>query len=178
MTQWLATTVYDRTNDTVLQVLDMTDPLPTNYSAEDFLKVFDLALEVDFVPGYQNSTQYQNLEYLAVWFVPSATYDVDYSKLLQLNQFIATPIQVLNYQFLQTPGIPLIVPPENLNKTGDLVKPRYQVRAFRIGLTLGANLTCLILLLCRGFSRISPMVCCRPRGLYLGGAIADQHTVP
>jgi len=169
----MATTVYDRTNDTILQVLDLTNPLPTNYSAEDFLKVFDLALEVDFVPGYLNSTQYQNLEYLAVWFVPSATYDVDYAKLLQLNQFIATPIQVFNYQFLQTPGISLIVPPENLNKTGDLVKPRYQVNVVKLGLTLGVNLTCIILLFCRRFSRVGPVVYYRPRGLYLGGPIAD-----
>jgi len=177
VTGWQATTVYDRTNDTILQVLDLTNPLPTNYSAEDFLKVFDLALEIDFAPGFLNSTQYQNLEYLAVWFVPSANYDVDYAKLLQLNQFIATPIQVFNYQFFQSPGIPLIVPLENLNKTGDLAKPRYQVKVFKPGLTLGVNLSCVIFLLCSGFSRIGPVVCCRPRRLYLGGAITDEYTI-
>ena len=74
-----------------------------------------------------NSQQYQNLEYLAGWFVPSAKYDVDYAKSLQLKEFIATPILVFNYQFLQTPGIAPVLPIGNLNKTRLFVKPRYQV---------------------------------------------------
>lgn len=175
--QWLATIVYDQTNDTILQILDFNNPVLTNYSMDDFLKSFDLALNIDFGLSFLNSTQYQNFEYLVIWFINDPGYDVNYIKQLQLHQFIVTSILVFNYQFLKSLGIPSFLPFTNLNKSDNLMEPRYQIEALKLKLTLGINLTGLILVLCHSCNSIHLLVYHDPSVFHVDGMTTKSHAL-
>jgi hypothetical protein len=156
ITQRIATTVYDISNTTILRILDLGDATSTNFTASDFFKAFNVAIGVSLEPGFLNSTQYQMLEYLSVYFTPAPGVNVAYDKILQLKQFIATPVLVYNNQFLDMPGD---LPSDNLNKKGDVVIPSYQVMITEIMLIEGNYFCCVFLGLCRRRRRCNCMVC-------------------
>jgi hypothetical protein len=125
----LATAVYDRTNFTILDVLDLSDPLPTNYTAAEFFNIFDLALKFDArsTDSYLY-TAFQFLNYLTQFLAVrqgASRASLNFEGTLPLRQLIAVPILVFNNQFMeQASGV---LPSQNRNRTASLVNPGYQV---------------------------------------------------
>ena len=122
-----ATTVFDRSNLTIIDILDLSDPTPTNYTADDFFAFYDLFLMVNETePFYNITAQYSLLTILMAvingngenWF------DIgDVSGVSSLQQLLATIPLIFNSAFW---GFPLS---SNLNmgKSVALAVPGYRV---------------------------------------------------
>jgi hypothetical protein len=129
ITEYTATTVYDRTNFTILDVTEMSNPTPVSYSPGDFFAVFDHALAVSLLDG-TNAIDVQFLFYLTPlleWAQKNAIND--YRQLELLRQFMTVPLLVYTNQFMNAPDSKqLPVPLENQNRSAALVTVGYQVR--------------------------------------------------
>src|SRR5436309_3423328 len=57
-----ASTVFGRTNYTILDVIDLSDPIPVNYTAEDFFTFYDVIFQFNSSqPDFYLTTQFQFL---------------------------------------------------------------------------------------------------------------------
>lgn len=85
-----------------MDILDISDPIPTAYTPDQFFQIFDRVLEVEVTSP--KSTNAQFFSYIA-WMQGSeeqVTGPGDYLGTRVLRQFIATAILVYNDQFMRT----------------------------------------------------------------------------
>lgn len=95
ISQRRATTVFDRSNFTITELISLSDPTPTNYTPEDFFHFYKIIFAVDEnQTNYTATIQFLFLFTVASFLVQQATESA--ADLLRLQQFLATPILVFN----------------------------------------------------------------------------------
>jgi len=122
-----ATTVFDRSNLTILDILNISDPTPTSYTTNDFFAFYDILFAVNETePFYNVTAQFSIITILLSvingngenWF------DIgDVGGVLSLQQVLATIPLIFNSAFWQ------LSLPSNLNmgQSIGLAIPRYKV---------------------------------------------------
>jgi hypothetical protein len=132
ITRRLATTVYDYRNQSILGLTNLTDPTPTNYTAIDFIDIFEVvltlpsgALEQDTVVG-----TFLNIMYNQISAPPASSTEVCWaqqaggtSSLSGLFQAIALPITLIGVD-------PETIPADNQYITASFARPYFRVSAF------------------------------------------------
>jgi hypothetical protein len=96
-----AQTVYNRYNFTIIDILNLSDPIPTNYTPADFFPIYDSIFEIN--PNQVNfftSTQYMFLTAINT-FLGTNTDTENQSggiddRSHRLQDFLATPIFLFN----------------------------------------------------------------------------------
>jgi hypothetical protein len=125
-----ATTIFDRSNYTILEITDLTDPVPTSYSPADLFGFYDLLLNVNETKqNWQYTTQFSLLFSLASYLHINQDNQLDSggeSRQLQLQAFLATPFAVFNDASFVLPDT---VPddPSIMGKQVGLAVPGYRV---------------------------------------------------
>lgn len=113
ISQRVATTVFSRINNTILDVYDVGPPQATNYSPNDFFPIFDMAT------NYSVTTTGLDYMFYLAGQVPG---DTPYDTQMSLMQFIAVPVGI--FHIVQWG---LNYPEANLNSTAILSIPAYRV---------------------------------------------------
>jgi hypothetical protein len=121
-----ASTVFNRFNFTIMDVIDVSDATPTDYEPEDFFLFYEIIFQV-------NETEpnaYSTVQYLFLTSVVSFLrdeYDAQEgngggSRLARLQEFLTVPIVVFNN--VVYPGGPI---PDNMGKTVTMATSSYRV---------------------------------------------------
>jgi hypothetical protein len=128
ITKRRSTTVFNRYNYTILEVLNVSEEWEaTNYTADDFFPIFDAVFSVDInQPGWNNSVEYQFLR--ASWSYLSSRINTQEATgadegITKLRQLFAVPI--LDFNNLVFVGGPI---PDDLGKTITLANVSYRIR--------------------------------------------------
>jgi hypothetical protein len=126
ITKRRASTVLDRYNSTILDVLNFDDGEPVNYGPEDFFPIFDAVFTVNLAePGWNISTQLAFLTKTWGYFSSRVDYTLQTASddgLTKLRSLFAVP--VLRFNNAQYGG-PL--PNDLSNSTVSLAKVSYRV---------------------------------------------------
>lgn len=124
VSQRRASAVFDRFNFTITDVIDLSGPVPTNYTAKDFFTFFDIVLALNQTDAnWWKTTQYLFLLGIQTYLgdptsVQNGTGSDD--RLSRLQEFMATPIFLFN-NFVY--GGPV----EGLGRSATLAIPSYRV---------------------------------------------------
>src|SRR5271154_2813159 len=100
-----ATTVFDRSNLTIIDILSISDPTPTNYTTDDFFAFYDILFAVNETePLYNVTTQYSLVTIL--WAIVNANgqnrFDIgNVTPVSSLQQLLATIPLVFNSMLWQ-----------------------------------------------------------------------------
>lgn len=118
-----ASTVFDRSNFTILDILDFSDPIPTSYGPEDYFLFYDVIFAVNTtLESYQQTIQYLFLDTVSSFLRndnEDSQLEID-ARLLKLQEFLATPIAVFN-------TVQWGLPTPNLGNSTTLAIPSYRV---------------------------------------------------
>jgi len=124
-----ATTVFDRSNLTIIDIHNISDPTPTNYTADDFFAFYDILFAVNETePFYNVTTQYSLVTIL--WAIVNANgqnrFDIgNVTPVSSLQQLLATIPLVFNSMLWQfSESFPSNL---NLGKSIALAIPTYRV---------------------------------------------------
>jgi hypothetical protein len=127
-----ATTVFDRSNLTIIDILSISDPTPTNYTTDDFFTFYDILFAVDETEAfYQLTTQYSLVSIL--WAILNTNANLvgqnwldigDVTPVPAFQQLLATIPLVFNSMYWQFPGNFANL---NLGKSIALAIPSYRV---------------------------------------------------
>jgi hypothetical protein len=111
-------TVFNRFNFTIMDIIKLSEAIPTNYTTNDFFTFFDIIFALNQSDAnYWETVQYSFL--LAIQtYIGNSRNRTDSDNLLQ--EFMATPIVLFNN--LMYGG-----PVEGLGKTATLAVPGYRV---------------------------------------------------
>ena len=117
-----ASTVYDRSNFTIMEILDFSDPVSTSYTPEDFFLFYEIIFKLNTDDIYYNKTiQFLFLSTVASFLRNEVNSQVEINaRLLRLQEFLATPVAVFNNVMWQ-------VYTPNLGKSVTLAIPSYRV---------------------------------------------------
>ena len=99
ITQRNATTVYATSNYTILDVYDLSEASPTNFTAAMFLQVFDSVFSISNATPSINSDFNSMIQLGSVSF-PSNDSVIDVQLVTHLERIIALPVSVYNDNFL------------------------------------------------------------------------------
>jgi len=95
-----ASTVFDRFNFTITDVIDLSDPTATNYTAQDFFAFYDIIFNIDQTQtNWPQSIQYMFLLGVAIFLSdpnPIQNQTGGDDRLSRLEEFLATPIFLFN----------------------------------------------------------------------------------
>jgi len=119
-----ASAVFNRFNFTITDVIDLSDPTPTDYAADDFFVFY----EIIFAVNESNINSFQSTQYLFLTSVASYLRDeVDTQletgtddRLSRLQEFLAVPVVLFN-------NINYGGPTFNMGKSVTLATPSYRV---------------------------------------------------
>jgi len=120
-----------RFNFTILDVIDYSDPVPTNYTAADFFIFYESIFNVDSTqPNYGASVEYMFL--IGIHSYLTETADTQNGtgsddRLLRLQDFLATPIILFNNAVYGGDN-------PDMGKSATLASPSYRVTSSLIGL--------------------------------------------
>jgi hypothetical protein len=114
-----ASTVFDRSNFTITDIISLSDPKPTNYTAEDFFHFYGIVFAVDEnQTDYTSTIQFLFLYSIASFLIEQVTESaVD---LARLRQFLATPLLIFNNGAYGGPTF-------DMGKSVSLAIPSYRV---------------------------------------------------
>src|SRR5205814_5551394 len=123
ISQRRASTVFDRFNFTITDIIKFSDPTPTNYTAQEFFTLIDIVLGVPKNPYLGQSIQY--LFVLAIESYLGDPTDVQNGtgsddRIARLQEFMATPVLLFNNAVYGGPTL-------DMGKTATLAIPSYQV---------------------------------------------------
>jgi hypothetical protein len=127
VSQRRASAVFDRFNFTIIDIIDFSEPISTNYTAEDYFTFFDIVFALNETDAnWWKTTQYLFLLGIQTYLgnptsVQNGTGSDD--RLSRLQEFMATPIFLFN-NFVY--GGPV----EGLGKSATLAIPGYRVHLF------------------------------------------------
>ena len=127
VTQRRATTIYSRSDFTIIDVIDLSDPSPVDYTPEEFFAFYEIIFNVDVnQTNWEFSTQFSFLESVA-----SLLTDVDETIQsgggniqLRLQGFLACPLAVFNSAVLGPVNSELI---GQMGKSLAFTSPSYRV---------------------------------------------------
>jgi hypothetical protein len=122
-----ATTIFDRSNLTIMDVVDLSPPIPTNYTAEDFFFFYDIIFATNQnQSNFSTTAQYLLLTTVAS-FINLTLTDTTFgfqATSSKLQQLLATPLLVYNYAEWGP------APTTNMGKSMGLAIPSYRVSAW------------------------------------------------
>jgi hypothetical protein len=119
-----ASTVFNRFNATIIDIIDLSDPTPTSYGPNDFFPFYDIIFSINqSQPDWMFSTQYLFLTSLASYLRDNV--DVQLStgnddRLSRLQEFLSVPIVVFNNVVYKGPTV-------NMGQSATLVSTSYRV---------------------------------------------------
>ena len=122
-----ASAVFDRFNFTITDIIDFSDPVPTNYTADDFFTFYDIV----FALNETEDNWWKTTPYLFILGIQSYLEDVSSvqngtgsdDRLSRLQEFLATPIFIFN-GFVYGGDV------DGLGKSATLAIPSYRVCLF------------------------------------------------
>jgi hypothetical protein len=123
-----ATTIFDRFNFTILDIVDMSAPNPVLYTPEDLFPFYEIIFAIDETqPNWFATTQMLFLTSLTSFLrydsdTETATGSID--QISRLQEFMAVPMAVFNDVIY---GVGL---PPNMGTTVTLAIPSYRVPHF------------------------------------------------
>lgn len=124
ISQRCASTVFDRFNFTIIDIIDFTDPIPTVYTAEDFFTFYEVLLNFDeSQPNWGASVQYMFLLGINSYLGSDTSTENGTGsdeQLSRLQEFLAAPIFLFN-------NVNYGGPTPGLNGTASLAVPSYRV---------------------------------------------------
>ena len=95
-----ASTVFDRFNFTITDIINFSDPTPTNYTAQDFFTFYEIIFHVDQTQvNWPQTTQYMFLLGISVFLgdpTPTQNGTGSDDRMSRLEEFLATPIFLFN----------------------------------------------------------------------------------
>ena len=102
-----ATTVFNRSNYTILDVTDLSTPTPTNFTADDLFGFYDVIMNVNLTEtNWQTSSAFGILRGLANFLHRNQDNELDSgggSRQLRLQAYLSTPFAVFNNAWLGLP---------------------------------------------------------------------------
>ena len=117
-----ASTVFDRSNFTILDIVDFSDPIPSAHTPDDYFLFYEVVFAVNTNLHYYNQTiQYWFLDVVSSYLRDEIDSQLDVNEhILKLQEFLATPFAIFNNVLwgIATP---------NLGKTVTLAIPSYRV---------------------------------------------------
>ena len=118
-----ASTVFDRSNFTILDIVDFSNPIPTTHTPDDYFLFYEVIFAVNTsVDHYNQTIQYLFLDTVSSYLRNEVNSQININEhLLKLQEFLATPIAIFNNVMwgIATP---------NLGKSVTLAIPSYRVR--------------------------------------------------
>ena len=129
-----ASTVFDRTNLTIVDVVDMSEPVPVSYQPEDLFGFYNRIFAIDTnSTNWNTSTPFNLLLTLSSYLQPSSAKHIDPFGLQQvrLQEILATPLVIYNDGWL---GKNISIP--DMGKSLALAIPSYRV--IKLSLQIGA----------------------------------------
>jgi hypothetical protein len=126
ISQRRATTVYDRQNSSIIDILDFTAPQPMNYTADDFFQLYDSVFAVPLLQQWNISTQYFFLLSISEFLSDQAGTENgtgNEDQLSRLQDFLATPVFLFNNVVYSQNGGPT----PDMGTQAALATPSYRV---------------------------------------------------
>jgi len=123
-----ATTIFNRSNYTIMDVTDLSDPTPTNYTEEELFGFYDVIMNVNLTQtNWQFSSSFGLFKSLADYLRRNQDNELDSgggSREARLQAFLATPWAIFNNAWLGMPDDATV-----MGKRVALAVPGYRVRA-------------------------------------------------
>jgi hypothetical protein len=126
--QRMATTIYDRSNRTIIDVLEIDEPVPVAYTPQNYFEIFNAAL---------NSTTRDSINGQFIFHIASFVSNSEagirdpYRSGQFLRQLMSVPVAVYhNIGINKDWGLP----DNNLNRPGAVAELQYRVDSLNIGL--------------------------------------------
>ena len=96
-----ASAIYDRVNYTIIDVSDLTDPIPADYTPDDFFGFYEAIFTIPLnKTGWSLSTPYRLLLHVSSFLQPSLQENQIVSgsgvQRAKLEAFLATPMALFN----------------------------------------------------------------------------------
>jgi len=144
-----ASTVFDRFNFTITDIIDFSPPTPTNYTAEDFFTFYDIIFNIDQTQAnWPASTQYMFLLAISIFLgtpTPTQNGTGTDDRLSRLEEFLATPIFLFNNAMFTNDSTPI-----GMGKSATIAMRSYRVHSIlRSTNEVGHCAVYLIFFLCR-----------------------------
>jgi hypothetical protein len=120
-----ATTAFDRSNLTIIDILEISNPAPTNYTPNDFFVFYDIIFGVDeSEPFYNLTAQYLLISQLDTNLTPLENpFDLGSAgNVLSLRQVLTAVPLIFNNMYWSYP-----FPYDNMGKSVALAIPGYKV---------------------------------------------------
>jgi hypothetical protein len=141
-----ASTVFDRSNHSIVDVIEMSSPTPVTYAAQDFFAFYEYIFKVDLnSTDFPTSTPYSFLLTITSYLQNSGEDNqlepLGGSPQRRLQEFLATPVIIYNDAWLGS-----TVSDPDMGKTLSLAIASYSVHAFIVAHLTNSYL--FLLLLC------------------------------
>jgi hypothetical protein len=137
-----ATTVFNRSNYTILDIIDLSSPIPAIYAPSDLFAFYDIIFNVNTTQtNWQYSTPFSLLFSMANFLQRNQDNQLDSgggSRQLRLQEFLATPFAVFNNVWFSLPGDDV----SEMGKSVALAVPGYRVSSLLKRLTVVGYCTC------------------------------------
>ena len=102
-----ATTAFDRRNGTITDFINLSDPIPTNYTVDNFFAIYKVMffLPLNATVPITATINYEFIAAIASFFADETVIQIDQdSNLSKMQQFLATSILTFNNQTWARPG--------------------------------------------------------------------------
>ena len=136
-----ATTIFYRSNYTILDIIDLSSPSLAAYTPSDLFAFYDIILNVNSTQtNWQYSTQFSLLFSLANFLQINQDNQLDSgggSRQSRLQAFLATPFAVFNNAWFSLPD-----DASNMGKSVGLAVPGYRVCSLLKRLMVVGHCTC------------------------------------
>jgi hypothetical protein len=123
-------TVFDRVNFTVLDVTELSDPIPVMYEPEDLFALYQFIFNVNLNSSeFETSTPFSLLLTVSSFLQGTGDGPIDYLKATtqtRLREFLATPVIIYSDAWL---GLPISEP--DMGKTLALATASYRVQPLK-----------------------------------------------
>jgi len=120
-----ASTVFHRFNFSIIDVINLSEPTPTNYSPDDFFQFYKVLFAVDQnEPNWFATTQYLFLTSIASYLRDDVDTQVatgSDDRISKLQDFLATPIVLFNNVVYEGGPTP------DMGESATLAVPSYRV---------------------------------------------------
>jgi hypothetical protein len=99
-----ASTVYSRLNFTIIDVIDLSDSSPVDYTPDDFFSFYEVIFNIDLNVTDYTSIQFTFLGSIVGFLLSSQDQQIDNgigTRQLRLQEFLATPLVIFNNAWIQ-----------------------------------------------------------------------------
>lgn len=99
-----ASTVFSRSNFTIMDVTNLSDPSPVNYTADDFFSFYEVLFKLASNHPDITSTQFTFLLSISGYLLTNQGEQIDDGvgiRQLRLQEFLACPLVIFNNAYIQ-----------------------------------------------------------------------------